>query len=190
LQLAGIEYVIYFIDQIENFAKYTTRHDQNLRILREAIRETSPTREMASFIFQMHVQAQEKIENWWDHVQHLPSLDAKKKINASRIVELKGLRTKDEAVLLAKKYLADNRIAGFATPSALHPLDDDIIEQIRLSTKGNPREFLRYMISILKTADSEGRKKIDLAYVQPLLQDIPEAIGVDEEEDEYANVER
>jgi hypothetical protein len=58
LQLAGIEYVVYFIDQIENFAKYARKQDQNIRILRESICETSPTREMASFVFQMHVEAQ------------------------------------------------------------------------------------------------------------------------------------
>src|SRR5262245_48705003 len=40
LLLAGVEYVVYFVDQIENFAKYTRKQDQDIRVLREAICET------------------------------------------------------------------------------------------------------------------------------------------------------
>lgn len=190
LRLAGIEYVVYFIDQIENFAKFARKQDQNIRILRESICETSPTREMASFVFQMHVEAQHAIEDWWDNIEHLPSLDAKKRINSPRIVELQGLRSKKEAVLLAKKYLADNRVPGAVPPDQLHPLNEDIIELIRRSQRGNPREFLDRIVAVLKHAEADGRIKIDVAYVQPLIEDIPEAIAPDEEEDEYANVER
>jgi hypothetical protein len=190
LRLSGIEYVVYFIDQIENFAKYARKQDQNIRILRESICETSPTREMASFVFQMHVEAQHVIEDWWDKIEHLPSLDAKKRINSSRIVELQGLASKKEAVLLLRKHLADNRVPGSTPPSPLHPLNEDIVEQVRHSQQGNPREFLRQIEAILKQADNEGRVKLDLAFVQPFLEDIPEAIGADEDEDEYSNVER
>jgi hypothetical protein len=60
--LAAIEYVTYFVGQIENFAKYARRQVQNIRILRESIFETAPTRDMASFVFQMHIEAQHAIE--------------------------------------------------------------------------------------------------------------------------------
>jgi hypothetical protein len=190
LRLAGVEYAVYFIDQIENFAKFARKQDQNIRILRESICETSPTREMASFVFQMHLEAQHVIEDWWDNIEHLPSLDSKKKINSTRIVELKGLASKKEAVLLAKKYLADNRVEGAQPPTELHPFNDDIVEQVRSAEQGNPRKFLDKLLFILKTAASEGRVKLDLAYVHPLLSEIPEAIGAEEDEDEYANVER
>jgi hypothetical protein len=145
---------------------------------------------MASFIFQMHVQAQDAIEDWWDNIEHLPSLDAKKRINSTRIVELKGLMNKKEAVVLAQKYMDAKRVPGFKSPHPLHPLNEDIIEEVRRSQAGNPRKFLEQLGAILKQAEADKRSKLDLAYVQPLLEEIPEAITQDEEEEEYSNVER
>lgn len=190
LHLAGINYVVYFIDQIENFAKYARRQDQNIRILRESICETAPTRDMASFIFQMHVEAQHAIEDWWDNIEHLPSLDAKKRMNSTRIVELQGLTNKKEAVALAKKYLRDNRVQGAKVPSPLHPFNEDIIEAVRYSESGNPRQFLQKLGGIIEHAIVDNRPKLDLSYVQPLLEDIPEAVVNEEEEEEYSNIER
>jgi len=37
---------------------------------------------MASFVFQMHIEAQHGVEDWWENIEHLPSLDAKKRINS------------------------------------------------------------------------------------------------------------
>ena len=190
LLLAGVDYVAYFIDQIENFAKYSRKQDQDIRVLRESICETSPTREMASFIFQMHVQAQELIEDWWDNIEHLPSLDAKKRINSTRIVELKGLTNKKEAVVLAQKYLQAKRVPGFKPPHPLHPFNEDIVDAVRKSQSGNPRKFLEQLGAILDQAVADKRSKLDLAYIQPLLEDIPEAITQDDEEQEYSNLER
>jgi hypothetical protein len=189
LHLAGVEYVVYFVDQIENFAKYARRQEQNIRVLRESISETSPTRDMASFVFQMHIEAQHAIEDWWDNIEHLPSLDAKKKINATRVVDLQGLSSKKEAIQVVTKIHAQNRVPS-AKVNPLHPFNDDIIEQVRRSESGNPRQFLQKLGAILDHAVSDNRVKLDLAYVHPLLEDIPEAISNDEEEGEYSNVER
>lgn len=190
LRLAGIEYVTYFIDQIENFAKYARRQDQNIRILRESICETSPTRDMASFVFQMHIEAQHAIEDWWDNIEHLPSLDSKKKINSTRIVDLQGLGNKKDAILVVSKIHAENRVPKAKVPNPLHPFNEDIIELVRRSESGNPRQFLQKLGAILDHAVADDRVKIDLSYVQPLLEDIPEAISSEEDEGEYSNVER
>jgi hypothetical protein len=104
VSLAGVVYVAYFVDQIENFARFVRRGDRDVKILRESMCQTSPTAEMASFVFQMHARALGAIEDWWMN-EHLPSLDFSKKINQSRIVDLKGLQSLDEAVNLATKYL-------------------------------------------------------------------------------------
>lgn len=190
LRLAGVEYVCYFVDQIENFAKYARRQDENIRILREAMCETAPTCDMASFVFQMHIEAQHAIEDWWENIEHLPSLDAKTRINGMRIVDLQGLASKKEAILLAQKYHAESRVPGFKAPHQLHPFNQDIIEEVRRHESGNPRQFLRKLEAILDQADNDRRTKIDLSYVQPFLEDIPEAIGTEEEDDEFSNVER
>ncbi len=190
LRLAGIDYVVYFVDQIENFAKYARKQEQNIRILRESISETAPTRDMASFVFQMHVEAQHAIEDWWDNIEHLPSLDAKKRINATRVVELQGLRTKKEAILLAKKYLAGNRVPGAKVSNQLHPFNEDIIEAVLRSEAGNPRQFLQTLGRIIDNAIGDTERKLDLSYVQPFLEDIPEAVVIDDDEEEYSNIER
>ena len=184
LMIAGIVYVTYFIDQIENFARFARNQERDLKILRESMCQTSPTDSMASFVFQMHVHALQAIEGWWDDIEHLPSLDPKKPINSTRIVDLQGLTKRKQAEILAAKYLADNRIAGAKNAPQLHPFDADIIEAVRQATKGNPRRFLEKLSGILDNAVVNERKKIDLAFVTPLLEDDAEAISPAEEADE------
>jgi len=190
LNLCGIVYVVYFVDQIENFARFARNQDRDLKILRESICQTSPTDSMASFIFQMHVHALQAIEGWWDNIKHLPSLDPKKPINSTRIVDLQGLTTRGEAELLASRYLQDNRIAGAKPPQALYPFDSDIIEAVRQSVKGNPRRFGEKLGAILDNAFVNEHPKIDLPFVTPLLEDDSEGIPFTEEEDDLANPDR
>lgn len=190
LKLSGIVYVVYFVDQIENFARFARNQERDLKVLRESICQTSPTDDIASFIFQMHVHALQIIEDWWDNIEHLPSLDPKKPINSSRIVDLQGLTTRAEAEILASKYLADNRVVGAKPPQALHPFDSDIIEAVRQYAKGNPRRFGEQLGAILDNAYLNDHPKIDLAFVTPLLEDDAEAISFGDEEDAYANPDR
>jgi hypothetical protein len=190
LKLAGVVYVVYFVDQIENFARFARNQERDLKILRESICQTSPTDQMASFVFQMHVHALQAIEGWWDNIEHLPSLDPKKLINASRIVDLQGLETKQEAEVLAARYLADNRVLGGKPPHPLHPFDPEIVEAVRQSVNGNPRRFLEKLGDILDNAIVSNCKKIDLTFVTPLLEDDTEALAFADEEDDLSNPER
>jgi hypothetical protein len=190
LMLAGIVYVVYFVDQIENFAKFARNQERDLKILRESICQTSPTAEFASFVFQMHVQALQVIEDWWDNIEHLPSLDASKPINTMRIVDLKGLTTAKEAATLAARYLAEKRVSGVRVAGELHPFDEDIVEAVRQSVKGNPRKFLEQLGAILDNAADQKRKKIDLPFVQPYLDGDSSETSVLPEDEEYSNVER
>jgi hypothetical protein len=135
----------------------------------------------------------QEIEEWWDDIEHLPSLDPKKLINATRIVDLQGLTTKSEARLLAERYFADHRPAGVKPANSLHPFDADIIEAVRLAANGNPRRFLEKLGAILDTAIVTQRRKIDLAFVTPLLEDDADSVSDlsrADEEDEFSNPER
>ena len=191
LLTAGIVYVVYFVDQIENFARFARNQERDLKILRESMCQTSPTDSVASFVFQMHVHALQAIEDWWDSVEHLPSLDPKKPINAARIVDLQGLKNRQDADTLAARYLENYRVEGAKVPHRLHPFDPDIVEAVRQSVNSNPRRFLEKLGEILANAEVNGRKKIDLTFVTPLLEDDGEGISyTDEQEDEYANLER
>jgi len=189
VQLAGIVYVTYFIDQIENFASWTRKQDQEVKVLRESMCQTSPTAEMSSFIFQMHIRAEAAIENMWKS-EHLPSLAFNKPMNAARVVYLKGLSTTEEAADLAAAYLAPCRKPEFKTPTPIFPFTDEVIEAVWSAVKGNPRAFLESLFNILNQAELQSEKKIDLTFVQPLLDDVGEEVSDDEEDDDNSNPER
>ena len=168
-RMAGIVYIAYFIDQIENFARFVRQiqQERDVKIIREAMCQTSPTADMCSFIFQMHVHAQQEIENWWQ-IEDLPSLTVDDPKNQARIVDIDGLEPK-EAKILAERYLSEFRPEGKIPPTPLFPFSDEIIEAVRQASHGNPRDFLRKLGEILNNARVDMRKTIDLAYVEPLL---------------------
>jgi hypothetical protein len=189
VSLAGIVYVAYFIDQIENFASFTRKQDREVKVLRESIRQTSPTAEMSSFIFQMHIRAEEAIENMWKS-EDLPSLSFNKPINKARIVYLEGLKKPAEAVNLAIHYLDRCRKPDAKIENPLYPFSEDVIEAVRAAVKGNPRSFLEKLFNILNQAELQNQKKIDLTFVQPLLEDSGEDFSEDTDDSDYSNPER
>jgi hypothetical protein len=188
ISVAGIGYVVYFIDQIENFGRFVRNGDRDVKILRESICQTSPTADMASFVFQMHGRALQTIEDWWLS-ENLPSLDFSKKINQARIVDLRGLQTLNEASKLAARYLLETRPLGAKPPSPLHPFPEEVIDAVFRSSKGNPRGFLRMLGAILENAVIQKQRRIDLAFIQPLLGD-DESTEPEPVEDDFENPER
>jgi hypothetical protein len=184
-KLAGIVYVTYFIDQIENFSRFTRQQERDIKIIREAMCQTSPTADMASFIFQMHIHAQEAIESWW-RIEDLPSIDVLIPTNSGRILNLTGLGRAEEAEILASRYLADYRTDGFVPPQLLHPFTTEIIQAVLDATSGNPRDFLRTLGNIIDKARDDERESLDLTYVEPLL-DIDYEAQAEDVEDEFEN---
>lgn len=185
--LAGISYVVYFIDQVENFSRFARNKERDIKIIRESICQTSPTADISSFIFQMHIHAFEEIESWWN-IEHLPSLDVEDRRNFTRIVNLKGLKS-DAAKTLAKRYLREYRIDGEDPEDELHPFSDEIVGLVNDNAQGNPRDFLRMLGTILTDAKMKGRSIIDLTYVEPFLDKDYED-EEPEEEDEFENPDR
>ena len=66
----------------------------------------------------------------------------------------------------------------------------DVIEAVRSAVGGNPRSFLESLFNILNQAESENQKKIDLTFVQRLLDDDGEDVSEDDEETDLTNPER
>ena len=181
----------YFIDQIENFAnfaKWARNQDQEVKILRESMVQTSPTAEMASFVFQMHVSALQEIEDWWT-AEHLPSLDFEAAINRARTINLRGLQTTEEAKTLASRYLKEYRPDGVKPKDPLHPFPEEVIKMVRDATKGNPRKFLETLGQILDHAVNDGVTDVDLTFVEPLLGDDYQDVVGEVEDDDFENVE-
>lgn len=187
--LSGVVSITYFVDQIENFAKWARNQDREIKVLRESMCQTSPTAEMASFVFQMHIGALQEIDSWWT-TEHLPSLDFGVPINKTRIIDLKGLRTKAEAEMLASRYLRDFRINNATATDPLHPFPKEVVALVRDATKGNPRKFLETLGNILENAVAEDRRTIDLVFVEPLLATDYQDGSEDAGDDDLENVER
>jgi len=180
-KLAGIVYVTYFIDQIENFSRFARQQERDIKIIREAMCQTSPTADIASFIFQMHIHAMQSIQNWWQ-IEDLPSLDVTVPTNSGRIVNLTGLGGK-EAEILVSRYLADYRTEGFLQPQPLHPFTPEIIHSVNDATNGNPRALLRTLGDILDKARDDERDSLDLTYVQPFLDQDYDGMAEDVDDD-------
>ena len=190
LQLAGVNYVTYCVDQVENFGRFSRNQDRDLKMLRESMCQTAPTSAMASFIFQMHVHALEAIEGWWDRVEHLPSLDPSVRANRPRLVNLQGLTRRKEAECLAAAGLKSRRPAGYKPPSDLHPFDRDIIESVRQHVHGNPRDFCRTLDNILKRGEDDRQERFDLDYVTDILEEQEEDLSLVDADDDLVNPER
>jgi hypothetical protein len=192
--LAGIVHIVYFIDQIENFAKYTRHQDRDVRILRESMCQTSPTADMASFVFQMHMNALRVLEPLWN-AEHLPSLDYSRPLNRERIVDLQGLRTLGEAKKAAAEIFSAKRPKGSKSPSPLHPFNEDTLDVIRQSVGGNPRRFLETIDTVLYRASKATKGAfdktglLDLTFVRSATEEASQrAQDVDETElDELEN---
>ncbi|QCO16973.1 hypothetical protein D3869_16915 (plasmid) [Azospirillum brasilense] len=187
-KIAGIVHVVFFVDQVENFAKWARHQGRDVRILRESMCQTSPTADMASFVFQMHMNAQRELEPIW-HAEHLPSLDYAVALNQPRVVDLKGLSTANHARRLTADLLAAKRPAGRTPPTPLHPFNEDVVEFVRRGVDGNPRRFLETLNTILTQAELEGEKTIDLTFVQPFI-DVEAGqfrITEDQEDDDVSN---
>jgi len=142
---------------------------------------------MASFIFQMHIHAQETIEDWWT-IEDLPSLTVGDIRNQARIVNLTGLGV-SEAEMLVERYLKDYRVEGASPTNPLHPFSAEIVKIVRDAEGGNPRGMLRKLGTILDNAKLESRSHIDLAFVEPFLEkDYEDEVETDE--DPFDNPER
>ncbi len=188
--VAGIAHVIYFVDQIENFAKYARHQDRDVRILRESMCQTSPTADMASFVFQMHINALRVLEPIW-HAEHLPSLDYSLPLNKGRIVDLQGLKSLGDAKKVTAKILSRKRPDGANPSSALHPFNEDTLDLVRQATDGNPRRFLETLDTLLTEAKSSGNGaydktgQLELTFVRSLIdENAPPPASIEEGDDD------
>ena len=188
--LAGIVHVVYFVDQIENFAKYARHQDRDVRILRELMCQTSPTADIASFVFQMHINALRVLEPLWN-AEHLPSLDYSLPLNKGRIVDLQGLQSLTDAKKVTAKLFSQKRPDGAKPPTPLHPFNEDSLALVRQATDGNPRRFLETIDTLLTQAKDAGNGAFDktglleLTFVRERIDETaPQAEGTDEGEDD------
>lgn len=182
-ELAGIEHISFFLDQVEDFtaAAGQAKIVKNVKIIRDALIETEPFKSRASFIFQLHPGAWARLRDAWSQ-EDLRSLDATNRLNAPFIVVLKGLENFDSARLLVERCLSH---PSFTLPGRKDPIAPFTLGSLRLiweRTRPKPRDYLRALHDLLVAGKDERRPVLDEGFVSPMLTDLDQANGGDGQE--------
>jgi hypothetical protein len=183
-ELAGIQHFTFFIDQVEDFTSIADprKIQKNVKIIRDALLETEPFSSMASFVFQLHPAAQQKLRDAWRH-EDLRSLDIDDQLNAPVIVVLEGLDKFPEARLLAERCLNNPKVMTANRRGGIAPFTDGALRKIWEATKPRPRYFLRALHQVLQLASDQKREAIDETLVAPLLSSLNFAAEEDASEE-------
>jgi hypothetical protein len=149
-------------------------------MIRDALLESEPFASRASFVFQLHPNAYEKLRDAWE-AEELPSLDYDDELNAPVIVVLKGLTQFSAAKVLAQRLLNDEH---FAMPrhKGITPFTETSLRLIWEVTKPKPRDFLRVNHRVLELAKNQQVRVIDDAFVKPKLERILSSVHQEDEQ--------
>jgi hypothetical protein len=169
-ELAGIQHFTFFVDQVEDFTSTADvrKIQKNVKIIRDALLETEPFSSLASFIFQLHPAAQQRLRDAWRH-EDLRSLDIEDPLNEPVIVVLEGLDKFPEARLLAERCLNSPQMTAPNRKGGITPFTEAALQKIWEATKPRPRYFLRALHQVLQLASNKKRDVIDEVFVTPLL---------------------
>jgi len=172
-ELAGIEHLTFFVDQVEDFTSSAgaAKLQKNVKIIRDALIETEPFASRVSFVFQFHPDAYERLRDAWLH-EDLRSLSWDDPLNAPYVVVLKGLETPESAKLLAEKCLNHPSVVDDSRKGGIEPFTDGALRRVWEVTKPRPRWFLRVLHSLLDLAKDEKATVIDEAFVEPKVESL------------------
>jgi hypothetical protein len=172
-ELAGIQHFTFFIDQVEDFTSIADARkiQKNVKIIRDALLETEPFSSLASFVFQLHPAAQQRLRDSWRH-EDLRSLDIDDPLNEAVVVVLEGLDKYPEARLLAERCLNNPQITAPNRQGDIAPFTDASLKKIWEATKPRPRYFLRALHQVLQLASDKKCQVVDEAFVTPLLSSL------------------
>lgn len=169
--LAGIEHFTFFIDQVEDFTYVAgpTKIQKNIKIIRDALIEAEPFSSKASFVFQLHPIAWEKLRDAWEH-EDLPSLAYGDALTEPRVVVLKGLEQFGTARLLVEGILNHPSVVLLNRRDSIMPFTEQGLKSVWEVTKPNPREFLRAVNLLLELGNNQQIPSLDEAFIAPKLE--------------------
>jgi hypothetical protein len=184
-ELAGIKHFTFFIDQVEDFTSQAgaAKIQKNVKIIRDALMETEPFASRASFVFQLHPDAYERLRDAWLH-EDMRSLEWDDPLNSSVVVVLKGLDTFPAAKLLAEKCLNDDAVIASNRQDGISPFTEESLKLVWETTKPRPRLFLRVLYDLLQLGKDERMKVIDDNFIRPKLQRLIASVRTGEPETE------
>jgi hypothetical protein len=174
-ELAGIEHSTFFIDQIEDFTSQAgaAKIQKNVKIIRDALLESEPFCSRASFIFQFHPSAYDRLRDAWAH-EDLRDLSYDKPLNSPFVVVLKGLEKFESAMLLAERCLNHPDVIMPDRPQSVKPFTKSSLEIVWKATKPRPRWYLRALNDLLSAGSADRVAVLDDAFVEPKLKGVVE----------------
>jgi hypothetical protein len=177
-ELAGIQHITLFVDQVEDFTSQAgaAKRQKYVKIIRDALIESEPLASRASFVFQYHPDAYEKLRDAWLH-EDLRSLAWDDPLNAPYIVVLNGLETFEAARVLAERCLNHPSVAAPNRKPGIDPFTEEALKLVWDATKPRPRPFLRVLHDLLQLGKDTRMTVIDAAFVRPKLEAV--ALGGD-----------
>ena len=169
-ELAGIEHLTFFVDQVEDFTSQAgaPKRQKYVKIIRDALIETEPFASRASFVFQYHPDAYEKMRDAWLH-EDLRSLAWDEPLNAPYVVVLNGLQTFDSAKLLADKCLNHPSVVTPTRKPGIHPFTEGGLKLVWEATRPRPRWFLRVLHDLLQLGKDARINSIDETFIKPMV---------------------
>jgi hypothetical protein len=182
-ELAGIEHFTFFIDQVEDFTSVSGagKIQKNVKMIRDALIESEPFSSRASFVFQLHPDAYEKLRDAWE-AEELPSLNQDDELNSPVVVVLKGLTQFANAKVLAERFLNDPKFAT-ALHKGITPFTEKALQLVWKSTKPKPRDYLRALHALLRLATDQKIATIDEDFVKPKIERIITSVQQEEQLD-------
>lgn len=166
IKAAGIEKVMLFCDQLEDFASpQTPKKTRAIEVerFRDLIVEILPMADMVSVVVTMHPRALASIEEFWQ-LADLPSLRVDE-ANRHIVVVMPPLATLDQARRLLTAYLAAARRDGSDTTHALAPFSEGAVEEIWACSTKKPRDLLRKAHKMVTFAAEKNLQTIDATAV-------------------------
>lgn len=167
IKAAGIDKVMLFCDQLEDFATdKTPKKTRSIEVerFRDFVVELLPMADMVSVVVTMHPGALASIEQFWQ-LADLPSLRVDE-ANRHIVVVMPPLGTLDQAKRLLTAYLTAGRRKGVTTGNPLAPFTDDALDELWTHSTKKPRDLLRKAHKMVTFAAEENLDTIDANTVE------------------------
>lgn len=166
IRAAGINKVMLFCDQLEDFATpQTPKRTRSVEVerFRDFILELLPMADMVSVVVTMHPRALASIEEFWQ-LADLPSLRVDE-ANRHIVVVMPPLSTLDQAKRLLGAYLSAARRTSGGDSLALAPFTEEAVEELWTHSTKKPRDLLRKAHKMITYAAEENLETIDAVAV-------------------------
>ena len=170
LNEVGIDRLLILVDQVEDFASFTTptyKLQRDLPRLGLLCSEDRVLRDGVTFVLTMHPRAARIISGYWSSSVLGPVRAGEGAENAVQL----GAMNKSRFKLLVEAYLDSVRFAS--SSDRLKPFREEAIEFVHELERGRPGYCLRRLFFLMQLAAVEGIEQIERSFVERCLAEEP-----------------